>query len=131
MSLTMSTNLSVFISIPSMLSGHVSIHQEAHDAVTRHTRRVQRLLKASYFYVLTETIRSGQSQREEIDRGRYRSDRDPLTSLAAARARRCSTPSTMENRNVAPMPTSDSTQIFPPRRSTIRRHRASPIPVPG
>ena len=32
---------------------------------------------------------------------------------------------------VDPSPTSDSTHIFPPWRSTILEHMASPIPVPG
>lgn len=35
------------------------------------------------------------------------------------------------NRNVDPSPTSDSAQIRPPCRSTMRRHKAKPNPVPG
>jgi len=34
-------------------------------------------------------------------------------------------------RNVLPAPSSDSTRILPPCRSTIFRQMASPIPVPG
>src|SRR5262249_45383001 len=34
-------------------------------------------------------------------------------------------------RNVVPSPDTDSTEIFPPRRSRIRRTMASPIPSPG
>ena len=34
-------------------------------------------------------------------------------------------------KKVEPFPTSDSTQIRPPYRSTIFRHVAKPIPVPG
>ena len=37
----------------------------------------------------------------------------------------------MENRNVEPLPSSDSTQILPPCRSMMRLQIASPIPVPG